>query len=139
MSSRFALVAGVLFAAVTALPLAAQQTARSAPRDSGSMLRDTSGTKKTAAPSTASDSALVELGRAIAALAVSVQTVVAETAKNPEVRRAAVQTAGTAVTLAQKTLEENSGEIERLLAEASRRLAETAEDLKAQSKGSTKH
>lgn len=138
MSSRFALVAGVLLAGLTALPLSAQQSKGSAMRDTNGALRDTSGVKKPAA-SAASDSALVELGRAIAALAVSVQTVVSETAKNPEVRRAAVQTAGTAVTLAQKTLEENSGEIERLLAEAARRLAETAEDLKAQSTAPSKN
>jgi hypothetical protein len=134
MSSRFALVAGVLLSALTALPLSAQQSTGSALRDTGSVMRDTTGVKKTTAPAASSDSALVELGRAIAALAVSVQTVVAETAKNPEVRRAAVQTASTAVTLAQKTLEENSGEIERLLAEASRRLADTAVDLKTPSK-----
>jgi hypothetical protein len=34
-----------------------------------------------------------------------------------------VQTAGKAVSLAQRTLEENRGELERLLAEASRKLA----------------
>ena len=56
-------------------------------------------------------------------LAATVQTVVEETAKNPEIRAAAVQTAGKAVTLAQRTLEENRGELDRLLAEASRRLA----------------
>ena len=140
MSSRFALVAGVFLSALTVLPLSAQQSKSGTLRDTSSAARDTSGAKKTTtAASAASDSALVELGRAIAALAVSVQTVVSETAKNPEVRRAAVQTAGTAVTLAQKTLEENSGEIERLLADASRRLAEAAEDLKAQSRAPTKH
>ena len=139
MSSRFALVAGALLAGLTALPLSAQQSKGDAMRGSDSAMRDTSSAKRSTAPSAASDSALVELGRAIAALAVSVQTVVAETAKNPEVRRAAVQTAGTAVTLAQKTLEENSGEIERLLAEASRRLAETAEDLKRQSTAPNKN
>jgi hypothetical protein len=138
MSSRFALVAGALLTGLTALPLSAQQSKGSAMRDSSSAMRDTSGVKKPASGA-ASDSALVELGRAIAALAVSVQTVVTETAKNPEVRRAAVQTAGTAVTLAQKTLEENSGEITRLLAEASRRLAETAEDLKRQSTAPSKN
>ncbi|MDB4882754.1 MAG: hypothetical protein JWL95_1520 [Gemmatimonadetes bacterium] len=116
MSSRFALVTGVLLTSLTSLPLSAQQP-------SGGAMRDTSGAKAPAARGASSDSALVELGRAITALAVSVQTVVAETAKNPEVRRAAVQTAGSAVSLAQRALVENTGEVERLLAEASRRLA----------------
>lgn len=116
MSSRFSLAAGVLLASLAALPLSAQQS-------TGGALRDSSGTKATIAKGSASDSALVELGRAITALALSVQTVVEETAKNPEVRRAALQTASKAVTLAQRTLEENQGEIERLLAEASRKIA----------------
>ena len=116
MSSRSALTAGVLLASLAALPLSAQQS-------TGSTMRDTSDAKATSARSAASDSALVELGRAITALAMSVQTVVAETAKNPEVRRAALQTAGKAVSVAQRALEENRGQIERLLAEASRKLA----------------
>src|SRR5215213_5590376 len=111
MSSRFSFAAGVVLASLAALPLSAQQS-------TGGALRDSSGTKATIAKGSASDSALVELGRAITALALSVQTVVEETAKNPEVRRAALQTASKAVTLAQRTLEENQGEIERLLAEA---------------------
>jgi hypothetical protein len=115
MSSRFAFTAGVLLASLTALPLSAQQS-------SGSTNRDTSA-KTPVARGTSSDSALVELGRAITALAVSVQTVVAETAKNPELRHAALQTAGKAVSLAQQTLDENRGQIERLLVEASRKLA----------------
>ena len=116
MSSRFSFAAGVLLASLAALPLSAQQS-------TGGALRDSSGTKATIVKGSASDSALVELGRAITALALSVQTVVEETAKNPEVRRAALQTASKAVTLAQRTLEENQGEIERLLAEASRKIA----------------
>jgi hypothetical protein len=116
MSSRFLLAAGILLASVAALPLSAQQS-------SGGALRDTTGAKAPVATGSASDSALVELGRAITALAMSVQTVVQETAKNPEVRRAALQTASSAVTLAQRTLQENQGEIERLLAEASRKIA----------------
>jgi hypothetical protein len=128
MSSRFAFVAGALLVAFAALPLSAQQTASGA-------LRDTAGAK---APSshaaTSSDSALVELGRAISVLATTVQTVVEETAKNPEMRAAAVQTAGKAVSLAQRTLEENRGELERLLTEASRKLAaaEATERAKAE-------
>jgi hypothetical protein len=122
MSSRFALTAGVLLASLTALPLSAQQSTGSAMRDTGAM-RDTSRSKAPVARGAATDSALVELGRAITSLAVSVQTVVAETAKNPELRRAALQTAGKAVSLAQQSLEQNRGEIERLLTEASRKLA----------------
>lgn len=126
MSTRSALVAGALLASLTALPLSAQQSS------SGAM-RDTSAVKPTAPRGASSDSALVELGRAIAALAATVQTVVAETANNPEVRRAAVQTAGKAVTVAQRAVQENTGEIERLLAEASRRLAEAEAAQKAKS------
>ena len=124
MSSRFSLAAGVLLASLAALPLSAQQS-------TGGALRDSSGTKATIAKGSASDSALVELGRAITALAISVQTVVEETAKNPEVRRAALQTASKAVTLAQRTLEENQSEIERLLAEASRKIAAADANQKA--------
>jgi hypothetical protein len=124
MSSRFAFVAGVLVSSLLSLPLAAQQSA-------GGALRDTTAAKSPAARGASSDSALVELGRAITALAVSVQTAVAETAKNPEVRRAAVQTAGSAVSVAQRALAENTGEIERLLEAARRRLAELDSTQKA--------
>ena len=124
MSSRFALVAGVLLASLAALPLSAQSA--------GGTLRDTSGPKASPSNGTATDSALVELGRAVTVLAASVQRVVEETAKNPEVRRAALQTAGKAVSLAQRTLEENQSEIERLLVEASRRIA--AMDLEQKAK-----
>jgi hypothetical protein len=127
MSSRFALVAGVLLASLAAVPLAAQQA-------SGGALRDTSGVKSSAA----TDSALVELGRAVTVLAASVQKVVEETAKNPEVRRAALQTAGKAVSLAQRTLEENQSEIERLLLEASRRIAAMDLEQKAKQEKSPK-
>ena len=123
MSSRFSLAAGVLLASVAALPLSAQSTDR--------VQRDTTSAKAPIAKGSASDSALVELGRAITALAMSVQTVVEETKKNPEVRRAALQTASTAVTVAQRALEENRSEIERLLAEAGRRLAEADAKQKA--------
>ena len=125
MSSRFALVAGILLASFAAVPLSAQQS-------SGGALRDTSGAKASASSSTATDSALVELGRAVTVLASSVQKVVEETARNPEVRRAALQTAGKAVSLAQRTLEENQSEIERLLVEASRKIA--AMDLEQKAK-----
>ncbi len=125
MSSRFALVAGVVLASLASVPLAAQQS-------SGGALRDTSSAKASAQSSAATDSALVELGRAVTVLASSVQKVVEETAKNPEVRRAALQTAGKAVSLAQRTLEENQSEIERLLVEASRKIA--AMDLEQKAK-----
>ena len=125
MSSRFALVAGALLASLAVLPLSAQQAG-------GDTLRDTSGAKVSPSSGAATDSALVELGRAVTVLAASVQKVVEETAKNPEVRRAALQTAGKAVSLAQRTLEENQSEIERLLVEASRRIA--AMDLEQKAK-----
>ena len=128
MSSRFAFVASALLVSLAALPLSAQS--------SKGALHDTTGAKPQTSHGVASDSALVELGRAISVLAATVQTVVEETAKNPEIRAAAVQTAGKAVSLAQRTLEENRGELERLLAEASRKLAaaEATERAKAAEK-----
>jgi len=129
MSSRFAFVAGALLVSLAAQSLSAQQA-------SGGALRDTAGARPQTSRATSSDSALVELGRAISVLATTVQTVVEETAKNPEMRAAAVQTAGKAVSLAQRTLEENRGELERLLAEASQKLAavEASERAKAAEK-----
>jgi len=124
MSSRFALAAGVLLASLAALPLSAQQS-------SGGKLRDTSAAKPSTSRATSTDSAIVDLGRAITALAMSVQSIVDEAKRNPEVRRAALQTASTAVAVAQKTLEENQSEIERLLDEASRRIAAMNEEQKA--------
>ena len=116
MSSRFVFAAGALLLSVAAQSLSAQSGSNGA-------LRDTAAAKPRTSHATSSDSALVELGRAISVLATTVQTVVEETAKSPEMRAAAVQTAGKAVSLAQRTLEENRGELERLLAEASRKLA----------------
>jgi hypothetical protein len=129
MSSRFVFAAGALLLSVAAQSLSAQSSSNGA-------LRDTAAAKPRASHATSSDSALVELGRAISVLATTVQTVVDETAKNPEVRAAAVQTAGKAVSLAQRTLEENRGELERLLAEASQKLAavEASERAKAAEK-----
>jgi hypothetical protein len=115
MSSRFTFAAGILLASLVAIPLSAQQSSRDT-------LRDTT-TKSPSAKSATTDSALVDLGRAITELAMSVQKVVDQARKDPEVRRAALQTASTAVSVAQKTLEENKSEIERLLAEANRRIA----------------
>lgn len=123
MSSRFAFAAGVLLASLAALPLSAQQSSSGA-------LRDTTAKSPTAKSAT-TDSALVDLGRAITELAVSVQKVVDQARKDPEVRRAALQTASTAVSVAQKQLEENKTEIERLLAEASRKIAAMDEAAKA--------
>ena len=130
MSSRFAFVTGALLASLAAQSLSAQQAT------SGGALRDTAGAKPRTSRAASSDSALIELGRAISVLATTVQTVVEETANNPEMRAAAVQTAGKAVSLAQRTLEENRGELERLLTEASRKLAaaEAAERAKAAEK-----
>jgi hypothetical protein len=105
-----------LVASLAALPLPAQQS-------SSGGLRDTTAARSPSAKSATTDSALVDLGRAITELAVSVQKVVDQARKDPEVRRAALQTASTAVSVAQKTLEENKTEIERLLAEASRKIA----------------
>jgi hypothetical protein len=116
MSSRFAFAAGVLLASLAALPLSAQQS-------SSGGARDTAASKSPSAKGATTDSALVDLGRAITELAVSVQKVVDQARKDPEVRRAALQTASTAVSVAQKQLEENKTEIERLLAEASRKIA----------------
>ena len=124
MSSRFALAAGVLLASLAALPLSAQQS-------SGGKLRDTSTAKSSISKGTPADSALVDLGRAITALAVSVQNIVDEAKRNPEVRRAALQTASIAVSVAQKTLEENKSEIEKLLEEASRKIATLDAEQKA--------
>ena len=130
MSSRFAFVAGALLASLTAQSLSAQQAT------TNGAMRDTASAKPQTSRATSSDSALVELGRAISVLATTVQTVVQETANNPEMRAAAVQTAGKAVTLAKQTVEENRGELERLLAEASRKLAaiEASERAKAAEK-----
>lgn len=128
MSFRIALAAGALLASLTARPLVAQQS-------SGGKLRDTSAAKAPTVHGTSADSAVADLNRALAALALSVQNVVEEAKKNPEVRRAALQTASTAVSVAQKTLEENRTEIERLLAEASRKLA--AIDLEQKQKAKT--
>ena len=124
MSSRFALAAGVLLASLAALPLSAQQS-------SGGKLRDTSAAKPSTGHGSSADSALVDLGRAITALAVSVQSVVDEARRNPEVRRAALQTASVAVSVAQKALEENRSEIEKLLEEASRKIATLDAEQKA--------
>jgi hypothetical protein len=124
MSSRIAFTAGVLVASLAALPLSAQQS-------SSGGVRDTSAAKSPAKGSATTDSALVNLGRAITELAMSVQKVVDQAKNDPEVRRAALQTASTAVSVAQKTLEENKSEIERLLAEASRKLAAMDAETKA--------
>ena len=124
MSSRFALAAGVLLASLAALPLSAQQS-------SGDKLRDTSAAKPSVGQGTSTDSSLVDLGRAITALALSVQSIVDEAKRNPEVRRAALQTAGAAVSVAQRALEENRVEIEQLLEEASRKISTLDAEQKA--------
>lgn len=113
-----------LFASAAALvlalstPAAAQNPAASAPP-----AKDTSAAAARVATEAAADSAVRELGRAVAVLAASVQKIVTETANDPELRLAAVQVAGQATTLAERTLAENMSEIEKMLAEASRALA----------------
>jgi len=126
MSSRFAFAAGALLASLAALPLSAQQT-------SAGEQHDTTAATAPSVKGAATDSALVDLGRAITELAVSVQKIVDQARNDPAVRRAALQTASTAVSVAQKTLEENQSEIERLLAEASRRIAAMSEEQRSKS------
>lgn len=109
---RLVPLALVLAVGAVATPVSAQQAAKvdaSSPRD-------------TVLARVATDSAVKDLERAVAAIAASVQQIVTETANNPEVRLAAVQVAGRAVTLAQQALSQNTSDIERLLAEASRML-----------------
>ncbi len=106
--------------------LAAQQVTPAAPAP-----RDTNGTAPQVVVSAAADSALRDLGKAMAALALSVQDIVQQTANKPEVRLAAVQLAGKAVSVAQKTLDENTGQIEKMLAEAGRRIAAAEASQKA--------
>ena len=125
MIRRVPIAAMLVAVAATVAPLAAQ-TPRvgSAPAaTTPSAARDTTLAAVGGAVGAASDSALVELGRAVAVLAQTVQQTVIETANKPEVRLAAVQAAGQAVGLAQKALTENVGDLERFLAEASRALA----------------
>lgn len=126
--SRFTIVASAALALACAAPLAAQQKA--APL----VPKDTSAAAAQAATAASADSASAALARALSELAVSVQKIVAETANKPEVRLAAVQVAGNAVTLAQRTITENVGEIEKLLAQASRQLsaAEVAQKARAE-------
>lgn len=78
------------------------------------------------AAAAAADTAAIELARAATVLAANVEKVVKETANDPAVRLAAIQAAGQAVALAQSTLSDHLGEIEKALAEASRKLAELA-------------
>jgi hypothetical protein len=131
MSFRISLASSIVLASLAARAASAQQTTVVAPHD-------TNTTKTRAVQTTSTDSAIVELGRALTALAASVQTAVEQTAKSPEVRRAALQTAGKAVSLSQRALEENTGEIERLLAEASRRLGELDASQKAKAERAAK-
>lgn len=124
--TRLALLASsTVLALVCAAPLAAQQSSPPSARE------DTSAAAARGATKAAADSAVRELERAMSALAVSVKEIVAQTANKPEVRLAAVQVAGRAVTLAQRTLAENANEIEKLLVEASRRLDDAERAQKA--------
>jgi hypothetical protein len=103
---------------IAASRLAAQQPVTAPPAPSDSSLAHAQ-----VVTSAAADSALRDLGKAMAALAVSVQQIVQQTANKPEVRLAAVQLAGKAVSVAQQTLSDNAGQIEKLLAEAGKRIA----------------
>lgn len=123
-STLLASLAGLALALAT--PAAAQK-----PSASPAAPKDTSAAAARVATEAAADSAVRELGRAVAVLAASVQKIVKETADDPELRLAAVQVAGQATTLAQRTLAENMTEIERMLAEASRALGELEVEQKA--------
>lgn len=127
MPSRVLFAVALLITAVAA-PASAQQDLRAGPASS----RDTTLARS------ATDSAVKDIERAVSALAVSLQQVLAETANKPEVRLAAVQVAGRAVGLAQQALLENTGEIERLLAEASRLLAKAEQAQRARTPASSK-
>ena len=125
--NRFALrAASAALVVLASVPLSAQHVSPPAGRD-------TSAAVPRVVIEAAADSAVRDLGRALSALALSVQEIVAQTANKPEVRLAAVQVARGAVTLAQRTLAENALEIERLLSDASRRLSasELAQKAKA--------
>ena len=117
------MVRPALFASVAALVLAfATPAAAQQPVPGGPPAKDTSAAAARVATEAAADSAVRELGRAVAVLSASVQKIVTETANDPELRLAAVQVAGQATTLAQRTLAENMSEIEKMLADASRAL-----------------
>jgi len=117
-----------LIATAVATPASAQQDLRPVRAPS----RDTTSARS------ATDSAVKDMERAVTALAVSVQQIVTETANKPEVRLAAVQVAGRALGLAQQALAENTGEIERLLAEASRLLAKAEQSQRARTPAASK-
>lgn len=112
-------------------PVAAQQpTASPIARVDTTQKADT-GRGSIQSAAAAADSAAIELARAATVLAANVEKVVKETANDPAVRLAAIQAAGQAVALAQSTLADHLGEIEKALADASRRLAELAAKQKA--------
>lgn len=110
-----------------ASPLAAQQQPAADPKPA---LDSTVAAARTVTEA-AADSAMRDLGRAVAVLAQTVHQTVTETANKPEVRLAMVQAAGQAVALAQHALTENITDIERMLAEASRAIAELEKAQKA--------
>lgn len=125
---RVTVLSALAALAVAGSPLAAQQQP-SAPAPSA---LDSTAAAARAVTAAAADSAIRDLSRAVAVLAQTVHQTVSETANKPEVRLAAVQVAGQAVALAQKTLTENMSDIERMLADAARALAdlETAQKAK---------
>jgi hypothetical protein len=125
------MVRPALLASVAALALAFATPADAQQPVSPPPAKDTTAAAARVATEAAADSAVRELGRAVAVLASSVQKIVKETAEDPELRLAAVQVAGQATTLAQRTLAENMSEIERMLAEASRALSDLEAEQKA--------
>lgn len=123
MIRDFLRAAGVATVALAvAAPLRAQAPSSPAPAAPLGKTDTTAAAARVALDASA-DSATRALARALSDLAVNVQRIVAETANKPEVRLQAVQVANRALTLAQRTLAENAGQLEKLLGDASRELA----------------
>ena len=81
--------------------------------------------------SASADSAVRQLERAAAELARAVEATVRQTANNPELRISAMKLAAGALAVAQQTLIQNADVLERLLAEASRQIAQAQAALEA--------
>ena len=81
--------------------------------------------------SASADSAVRQLERAAAELARAVEQTVRQTANNPELRISAMKLAAGALAVAQQTLIQNADVLERLLAEASRQIAQAQAALEA--------
>ena len=126
--NRFAIIAAgtALLLAATPSGADAQQSAASPLARVDTVVKADTGRGSMRSAAAAADSAAIELARAAMELASNVEKVVKETANDPAVRLAAIQAAGQAVALAQSTLADHLGEIEKALAEASRALGELA-------------